>query len=93
MLEELLKRITKLRTELFLDVDLKRYEYSNDEQRAELREKYRLLKDTSCSRCGKNSRLSKVFYEHYKKYKLFMFIYYDIPREIDINRLRLLREC
>ena len=91
-LDEILKRIEKLRNELF-DDDLERYEYLNEKQRAELREKYRLLKETRCSmRCGKNSRISKEFYKHYEKYDLFKFIYYDIPREIDARRLRFLKE-
>jgi len=87
--DKLLKRINELRVELH-NHDLERYEYLNEEQRAELREKYRLLKDTRCPICcGKNSRISREFYEHYKKYKLLLFIYYDIPEEIDVSRLRL----
>lgn len=92
MMNERMEELIKQSCELFNSLleDCIKYEYLDGKQRAELREKYELLKNSR--RCGKGSRLSKAFYEHYKKYKLFMFIYYDIPREIDVSRLKLWKE-
>jgi len=91
MMNERMKELIKRSCELFNSLleDCIRYEYLDGKKRAELREKYELLKiHATCH----NSKIPKEFHEHCKKYKLLQFIYYDIPREIDVSRLRLWKE-
>lgn len=72
-----------------LDDDCKRYEYSNEKQRAELRKKYELL---TVRMIGKNGKMPQIIHDRYKKYGLFQFIFYGIPRELDARYLILWKE-